>query len=165
MVLNIIRLSENGFPDLMCLDGGQCQVGIESTIISCLQKQPELVRPGHISVEEIQEKLSIDPIISNRKIKASGNKKLHYSPEGTLILFKSTDPIPKHAIVITWSGIKHENSIEIPADPKGYAKQLYAKLACAERKGELIYLEVPEGTSKLWEPVWDRITRAGTAID
>ena len=58
-----------------------------------------------------------------------------------------------------------KNSLKIASDPNGYAKELYAKLSYAESHYELIYLEVPEKRSLEWEPVWDRITRAGKEID
>ena len=63
------------------LDGGQCQIGLESTIID-LTSKPAILRPGSITLEKIQkiikEKINIKK--TSKLIKAPGQLKLHYSP-------------------------------------------------------------------------------------
>ena len=63
------------------LDGGQCQIGLESTIID-LTNKPAILRPGSITLEKIQkiikEKINIKK--KSKLIKAPGQLKLHYSP-------------------------------------------------------------------------------------
>ena len=63
------------------LDGGQCQVGLESTIIDLIGK-PVVLRPGSITVEKIQKILKKKIKIKKnlRRISAPGQLKLHYSP-------------------------------------------------------------------------------------
>ena len=63
------------------LDGGQCKIGLESTIID-LTVKPTILRPGSISVEKIQKILKKKVTINNspKKIKGPGQLKLHYSP-------------------------------------------------------------------------------------
>jgi len=63
------------------LDGGKCQIGIESTIIDLTDK-PNILRPGSISVEKIQKILKKKITINKnpKKIKGPGQLKLHYSP-------------------------------------------------------------------------------------
>lgn len=63
------------------LDGGQCKIGLESTIID-LTIKPTILRPGSISVEKIQKILKKKITINNKpkKIKGPGQLKLHYSP-------------------------------------------------------------------------------------
>jgi len=63
------------------LDGGQCKIGLESTIID-LSGEPNILRPGGISVEKIQKILKKKIILkkNSKKIKSPGQLKLHYSP-------------------------------------------------------------------------------------
>ena len=63
------------------LDGGQCKIGIESTIID-LTGKPAILRPGGIILEKIQKVLNRKIKIKKKikKIKAPGQLKLHYSP-------------------------------------------------------------------------------------
>ena len=63
------------------LDGGQCQVGLESTIIDLIGK-PVVLRPGSITVEKIQKILKKKIKIKKnlRRVSAPGQLKLHYSP-------------------------------------------------------------------------------------
>ena len=63
------------------LDGGQSQIGIESTIVD-LTARPTILRPGSITVENIQKVLKKNIVTDKRfkKIRAPGQLKLHYSP-------------------------------------------------------------------------------------
>ena len=63
------------------LDGGQCKIGLESTIID-LTTKPAILRPGSITVKKIQKilKKKIEIKKTSKKIKAPGQLKLHYSP-------------------------------------------------------------------------------------
>ena len=72
------------------LNGGQCQIGLESTIID-LTGKPAILRPGSITVEKIQKILKKKIIINKniKKIKGPGQLKLHYSPGIPVIMNKS----------------------------------------------------------------------------
>ena len=63
------------------LDGGQCKIGLESTIVD-LTGKPSILRPGSITLEKIQKVLKKNIKIKKnaKKIKAPGQSKLHYSP-------------------------------------------------------------------------------------
>ena len=71
----------------LILDGGQCKIGLESTIID-LTAKPTILRPGSISVEKIQKILKKKVTINNspKKIKGPGQLKLHYSPGIPIIM-------------------------------------------------------------------------------
>ena len=71
----------------LILDGGQCKIGLESTIID-LTVKPTILRPGSISVEKIQKILKKKVTINNnpKKIKGPGQLKLHYSPGIPIIM-------------------------------------------------------------------------------
>ena len=63
------------------LDGGQCQIGLESTIINLIGK-PTILRPGSITAEKIQKILKKKIIINKtqKNINGPGQLKLHYFP-------------------------------------------------------------------------------------
>ena len=69
------------------LDGGQCKIGLESTIIDLTEK-PTILRPGSITAEKIQKILKKKITINNnpKKIKGPGQLKLHYSPGIPIIM-------------------------------------------------------------------------------
>lgn len=80
------------------LDGGSCQVGVESTVVDGLVDPPMLLRPGGISMEEIIEKSPKfwSHIIKAKKtadenevVKTPGMKYRHYSPSAKVILFNN----------------------------------------------------------------------------
>ncbi len=72
----------------LILDGGSCPVGVESTIVSFLEKRPGLLRPGGISLEEIESfigKVEI-PSLGEGKPSAPGMLPRHYAPQTPIIL-------------------------------------------------------------------------------
>ena len=81
------------------LDGGQCKIGLESTIID-LTAKPTILRPGSISAEKIQKILKTKININNspKKIKGPGQLKLHYSP-GIPIMMNRKRPGKNQAFI------------------------------------------------------------------
>ncbi|MBI3234840.1 MAG: threonylcarbamoyl-AMP synthase, partial [Bacteroidetes bacterium] len=66
------------------LDGGSCEIGLESTIISFINKVPEILRFGGVSVEEIEAvigKIKINHVEEEFKPSAPGMLKSHYAPK------------------------------------------------------------------------------------
>ena len=74
--------------DDLVLDGGQCLVGIESTIIDCTGSAPKVLRPGGITEEMIELALEKKPENRDRssKIKAPGIMESHYAPKAIISL-------------------------------------------------------------------------------
>jgi L-threonylcarbamoyladenylate synthase len=123
-----------GLDDLV-LDGGQCLVGIESTIIDCTGLAPKILRPGAITEEMIVEALNEKPeyIEGKSNIKASGLMDSHYAPKAKVIL----DQIPQPG-----DGLVALSSIDTPvgviriASPENedeFARVLYASLHQADK--------------------------------
>ena len=72
----------------LILDGGPCEVGVESTILSFLEKRPRLLRPGGVSLEEVESiigKVEIDPVKEERP-SAPGMLARHYAPRTPIVL-------------------------------------------------------------------------------
>jgi len=86
------------------IDGGFCNVGIESTIIDMTKKIPLLLRPGKISVEQIQKKIGkivlhesiINPEKKVKNALAPGMKYKHYSPRAKVYLFMNVDDLENY---------------------------------------------------------------------
>lgn len=156
-------------PDLPVLDGGACEIGLESTIVDFSRGEPVLLRPGGISRARIEQvlgaALSRDMAGAPR---ASGTLAAHYAPRTALTLVdratiaeELTDPgvavlalgyEPAHATVRAW--IAGSN------DPVTYAHDLYANLRTLDASGaRRILVEVPPKAPE-WEAVNDRLARA-----
>lgn len=80
----------------LILDGGECQVGVESTVLDLTGEVPMILRPGAITKEMLEEVLpavAVDPAVAQGKTvaksvtpKAPGMKYRHYAPKGRLIV-------------------------------------------------------------------------------
>ena len=76
------------------LDGGRCEIGIESTVISLVHGTPTLLRPGMITKEEMEKVLGkpvFEESIEVEKPKAPGMKYRHYAPKAKITLFDSQE--------------------------------------------------------------------------
>ena len=74
------------------LDGGICEVGLESTIIDCTGLTPIILRPGAITSQMIFAATNLEPATTNSIIvKASGLLESHYSPLAKVILDQSPE--------------------------------------------------------------------------
>ncbi len=82
----------------MILDGGSCEIGLESTIIDLTEEIPVILRPGYITEEMLQDvldKVDVDRTIlsaaSGIAPKAPGMKYRHYAPKGELMIVKGEE--------------------------------------------------------------------------
>jgi len=173
-----VRRSLGDDVDLI-LDGGPCQVGIESTVISLAGPQPVLFRPGGIWRAELEA--LIGPIASARGIsgpKASeqevpsrahtspGMHARHYSPRTTLFLI-SDGNLPEQGKGVYLQQTRPASRkdiaiIQMPSDAAAYASQLYDRLHQADAaNADWIAVDQPPTTAE-WEAVMDRLRRAAT---
>lgn len=163
----------------MILEGGACDVGLESTIISFCEQTPQILRPGAIALSELENALN-SPIIFAHNIKhtirTSGSLPAHYAPTTPLRMY-ATAQIWQNAlalaaqglktVVITWSDIsKSQPSTQfiqyyaMPADPINYGKLLYAKLRQLDQAAfDYMIIEKPPG-DPAWLAITDRLQRA-----
>jgi L-threonylcarbamoyladenylate synthase len=148
-----------GLGDLvdMIIDGGPSQVGIESTVISLAGEKPALLRPGMISIAQIEE--LIGPVYrvsasSTEAHPAPGMHEKHYAPRTPLYILGNSDVPP--------SG--KGKLIGMASDPIAYAASLYAELHAADVEGwDWLAIEAPPRTSE-WAAIWDRLRRAAYSL-
>jgi L-threonylcarbamoyladenylate synthase len=129
--------------DDLILDGGACDVGVESTIIDCTGAAPSVLRPGAISVAMIEECTGLKTTQSDKEIRVSGALENHYAPIARVLL--SDVPIAGQgfialAIIETPEGVVRLAS---PSDDEEFARILYSALreADAQRLTEVVVVQ------------------------
>jgi L-threonylcarbamoyladenylate synthase len=171
-----VRLSLGAEVDLI-LDGGPCEVGIESTVLSLtgtmIGSQPVLLRPGGISRAEIES--LIGPVATATEISddlesaphpSPGMHLRHYSPRTNLYLTTSGElPDQGRGIYLEHrnpSRQKNLTSRQMPDRATDYAAQLYEVLHQADAGNyDWIAVDLPPQTPE-WEAIHDRLKRAAT---
>jgi L-threonylcarbamoyladenylate synthase len=157
-------------PGLTVLDGGACEVGLESTIVDLSRGTPVLLRPGGIAREAIEhalgERLAERDAASPR---ASGTLAAHYAPRTTLALVASSElaqelELPANIAVLALrepqGDIRVTSWITASSDPARYGHDLYANLRTLDASGaKRIVVEAPP-LFPAWEAVNDRLARA-----
>jgi L-threonylcarbamoyladenylate synthase len=163
-----VRASIGSEVDLI-LDGGPCQVGIESTVLSLTESVPRLLRPGGISRSQLEEVLG--EIHSAEKIEggahpAPGMHPRHYSPQTPLYLVADGKvPHQGRGIYLQHKCQPSRTDIAIhqmPPSPAQYAAELYEVLHRADAgRYNWIAVDRPPSNSD-WEAVHDRLKRASS---
>ncbi|MBI4741796.1 MAG: threonylcarbamoyl-AMP synthase [Betaproteobacteria bacterium] len=179
---------ELGDAAALVLDGGPCPVGIESTILDLSRDDPyppRLLRPGHVSLEQIETVLGVLPeaVVGQtgqnvqEPPRVSGSLDAHYAPT-TPMRMVASQRLPGFLDAQRDSGRRcavlcHSQPPQaglskpslhlwqrLPAQPEAYARGLYAALRALDKAGvELIVVEdLPVGPA--WTAVADRLRRA-----
>lgn len=171
---------ELGASVALVLDGGPCPVGIESTIIdlSRTDAAPRLLRPGHITPEQIASVIGIFPDLpethgADKAPRVSGSLAAHYAPRTPMRVVASKRlgeflrelGVREKRFALLAYGPPHalmpaHALRQLPADPDGYARGFYAALRELDAGGnELIVVEdIP--AEPAWAAVADRLRRA-----
>jgi L-threonylcarbamoyladenylate synthase len=152
-----------GSKDLI-LDGGQCMIGVESSIIDCTKATPVVLRPGAVSVEMIESAtgfgISLNSIKSDTK--ASGLLESHYAPKAQVSLGMRTEPgdgFLAFADIPTPIGTVRLAS---PKNNEEYAQVLYSALRLGDQFG-LKHIVVVEPTGEgLALAIRDRLNKAAS---
>jgi len=162
---------------VMVVDGGPCDLGIESSIVDCTRKHPVLLRPGVLTRAEI-EAAAGEPLQDrdDDAPRASGTLEAHYAPRAPLRLMAAAQldkalPLLAGAPVrlAVYSrvvpsgmgpGMNHRVMPERAADA---ARELFSVLRAFDDEGaQLIWVEEPPATPD-WEGVRDRLRRAAAS--
>jgi L-threonylcarbamoyladenylate synthase len=171
----------------LIVDGGVCQVGIESTVLDLTVSPARILRPGMIPGE------AIEPVIGfvaresleecDKTLKSPGLLKRHYAPKGTARVFSWRDDADlkaqlgvmlagsvasaaefKSCYVLAHSKVPALDQLGgvsvIPHDPEAYARALYAALHEIDAAGAqwIIIEDVPRDAK--WRAIRDRLDRA-----
>lgn len=141
------------------LDGGPCQVGIESTVVSVVDGQLTLLRPGMISIEATAAAPA-----SEGPHPSPGMHPRHYSPRTRLLLVDTPLALPDRRGAYVWwkkAGLT-TCSRRMPRDPAAYAARLYDVLHQLDQENwPWIGVETPPATPE-WSAILDRLRRASS---
>jgi len=164
----------------LIVDGGQSQVGIESTVLDLSVRPPQVLRPGMIHVESLAAVCGKVQRAEGKAqasiLRSPGLLKKHYSPKAKLLVlnwqsgadlnFQLSTLHPQLSVchVITHTHIpsaEHFARVSIiPHDAEAFARAIYAELhRCDEAGAELIIVEAPPELPE-WSGIADRLKRA-----
>ena len=170
--------------ELLILDGGECDVGIESTIIDCTRGEPVLLRPGHITRAQIEaacgravlDKDAWQEVMGQSAPRASGTLESHYAPRAKVCLMTASDITQKLQALGPHANNLGVWSAEQPAADEGLgsgvlwrqqaataekaAHDLFSVLRDLDTRGvSQIWVQLPPDMPE-WEGVRDRLQRA-----
>jgi L-threonylcarbamoyladenylate synthase len=144
------------------LDGGACDVGVESTIIDCTGNVPKILRPGAITAQLISEStgLEVAGVMEDSAIRVSGSLEAHYAPSAKVLLCETPTAgqgFIAHANIQTPEGVIRLAS---PTSDEEFARVLYSALRAADQQGlaEVVVMQ-PIGIG-IAVAIRDRLKRA-----
>jgi L-threonylcarbamoyladenylate synthase len=144
------------------LDGGACDVGVESTIIDCTGDTPKILRPGAITVEMIEQSTGLKVVgnVDEPVIRVSGSLDSHYAPAATVVLDQpptAGEGFIAMADVVTTDGVVR---LAAPRTHEEFAQVLYAALRAADEQGlATVVVQQPVGDG-IAIAIRDRLKRA-----
>jgi L-threonylcarbamoyladenylate synthase len=172
--------------DLLIIDGGACDVGIESTIVDCTRAAPVLLRPGVLTPQQLTDACGVTviaPVSPDADApRASGTLESHYAPAAKVQLMtalelqqaidaNSSASLAATGRVAVWSRsplqisdgtAAHVDVQPMPQSANDCAHQLFAQLRSFDTQGVAhIWVETPPLTPE-WDGVRDRLTRAAS---
>jgi len=140
------------------LDGGPCTVGIESTVVAIEDGKLTLLRPGMISLGEIEQAVAQ----AGEAHPSPGMHEKHYSPRTRLILVGGASELPDPTGAYVWRVAlgNAARAVRMPLDAEPYASQLYRVLHQLDTENwPWIAVEMPPDAPD-WSAIRDRLHRA-----
>lgn len=167
----------------LIVDGGDSNVGIESTVVDLTTNPPRVLRPGMIHAESLAAALGNAELGARNSepcqtdaLRSPGQLPKHYSPKARLLVLEWRDEAELRAQLVKLGVPSDSASVlahshiplgggfgtvsVIPHDAEAYARALYAELHhCDERGAACIVVEAPPDTPE-WRGIADRLRRA-----
>jgi len=156
------------------LDGGPCEIGIESTVLDLTTDPPQVLRPGRISAEQIAHVLGSHVAAeASGPARAPGMLESHYAPGATVEVVPEQQ-VASRAAALADDGVRVAVLAPMPVaglpagalelgpvgDPDGYAARLYAAFRRADAEGAQVIIAVPPPPEGIGVAVRDRLQRA-----
>ena len=143
------------------LDGGGCDVGVESTIIDCTADAPRILRPGAITQEMIEHSTGLDVLdVDGVAIRVSGSLDSHYSPRAKVVLDQS--PVAGQGFIAMCDVATPDGVVRLaaPQTHEEFARVLYSSLRAADEQGlATVVVQQPQGDG-IAIAIRDRLKRA-----
>ncbi len=140
------------------LDGGPCNIGLESTIVECLGQSISILRPGGISAAQIAEVTKLRLQLAHGESRAPGMMLSHYAPEAQLLLVDTKDQATQiasdqHLGKNEWALLHFDDTDE-------YALKMYDQLRRFDAEGVRVVIATLPAAHGLGEAVRDRLLKA-----
>jgi len=167
----------------LILDGGECAVGVESTVVSVVGPKPTLFRPGHITLEDLERALGeevevsaaiLEKLPEGAVVRSPGMKYKHYAPKADITILDGSFEqfrayVQAHAdqnpSCLCFTG--EASQLGVPCveygregDGADQAKHLFRSLRALDEQGDgVVYARCP-GRDGLSMAVYNRLVRA-----
>lgn len=162
--------------DLFILDGGQSEVGLESTVVSFAKEQSQeilyILRPGAITKEDLEKALEGKSVVVKTKssMESPGNIEHHYMPNIPLVIVEQDAPLLKQKTSeeicadFQFEPNIRGSELHIDGNPKIAARSLYVRMReCADSGASYIFvIRRRDQKGGLWDAIWDRLVRASS---
>jgi L-threonylcarbamoyladenylate synthase len=141
------------------LDGGPCQVGVESTIVDVTGDVPAVLRPGGVTREALAAVLGELPVVeAGGGIRVPGQHPTHYAPRARVVLVEPDQVVAEaelagkegHRVGVLLppgrdaAALEAHAVVEVPSSTVAYARELYGFLRTLDRQGcDLIVASLP----------------------
>ena len=143
------------------LDGGACDVGVESTIIDCTSDAPRILRPGAITQEMIKHTTGLDVVDADGVVvRVSGSLDSHYAPLTSVVLDQS--PVAGQGFIAMADAATPDGVVRLaaPQSHVEFARILYSSLRAADEQGlATVVVHQPQGDG-IAIAIRDRLKRA-----
>lgn len=146
----------------LVVDGGDCEVGLESTIIDCTGDGPKILRYGAITPSMIYDSTNLQPLETESSIRVSGALKSHYAPNVQLVL--NVVPVVGDGLIALADVATPKGVIRIgsPSNTTEFGQQLFALLRKADLYGLTRLVAITPVGDELSLAITDRLRRAST---
>ena len=171
----------------LILDGGACEVGVESSVIDATGEVPIILRPGGITpemVEEVLGRVEVDehvmsPLAEGEAVRSPGMKYKHYAPQAKTVIFEGSDEAVVAAICARYDaaeaagervailgfdehdfGARNRISLGRASCPQEAAARLFAALRELDERGDTLALCEAVDMAGIGLAVMNRMGRA-----
>jgi L-threonylcarbamoyladenylate synthase len=163
----------------LILDGGPCDVGVESTIIDCTGDVPKILRPGAITAQMITDSTGLSvggnfvytdadlpgisvngKAVDSNAIRVSGSLEAHYAPAATVVLDQS--PVAGQGFIAMADVVTGEGVVRLaaPKNNEEFARVLYSALRAADEQGLATVVVAQPAGEGIAVAIRDRLKRA-----
>lgn len=155
--------------EVAIIDGGDCQVGIESTVLQIFENEIVIYRPGDITAQMIEEVLK-DPSIKihyGKSPVAPGQLEEHYRPKAPVVLIDETTDLATLSMRLKEKEIPTTNALQwkLPDDASIVAREIYAKMReFSDQQASVIIFEMDSRfyQDEKWFGIINRLTKASS---
>jgi L-threonylcarbamoyladenylate synthase len=163
----------------LILDGGACDVGVESTIIDCTGDVPKILRPGAITAQMISDSTGLSvggkfvytdedlpgilvngKAVEREEIRVSGSLDSHYAPVATVVLDQS--PVAGQGFIAMADVATPDGVVRLaaPKSDEEFARVIYAALRAADEQGLATVVVAQPAGEGIAVAIRDRLKRA-----